>query len=197
MRRPFRFSLPWLIASLVAAGALACAGTTSATTEESFYDIPGMARVGVHELVVAGPNETPLIVAPDGIASRSVVARGLSTTPIPRSVATNTAGPNPYGKVGGPAHQAGVQDVVSDIESRGLTAQQEVRFETPGGIKNSRYADVGAYDAEGNLAEVHQVGRQTMGGLPVARERGALVDIMNNVIRTDQTGVGVYFHPYN
>jgi hypothetical protein len=105
----------------------------------------------------------------------------------------NTCGaPNPWGKLGGPRHRAEVQRVSDDIRSRGLTPQGEVRFDTPGGFKSRRYGDVGAYD-RGRLVEVHQVGRQTRGGVPVKRERAALVDIMNN----NPSGAAVHFHSYN
>jgi RHS repeat-associated protein len=79
--------------------------------------------------------------------------------------------PNPYGKKGGPAaHQAKVDDVVANIEGRGLTAQKEVRIDTPGGSKQKRYADVVARDANGKIVEIHQVGKQ---GWPTSIPREA------------------------
>jgi len=99
--------------------------------------------------------------------------------------------PNPFGKKGGPEHQAKVEEVQNDIESRGLEAQKEKKIETPGGNKDTRYADVVAKDSKGNVVEVHQVGRQTQEGLPVSRERKAIQDIGNATGQTPQ------FHPYN
>jgi hypothetical protein len=166
--------------------------TTTASASTHAYDGATVARAGldVSEVGSTLPQSVNDLLA--WSASASVEAIGRSTTPFRSLVATNTA-PNPYGKAGGPAHQAGVRNVVDDISSRGLIARQEVRFDTPGGFKDRRFADVGAYDADGNLVEIHQVGRQTKGGLPVKRERAALVDIMNN----NPGNASVFFHPYN
>jgi Pretoxin HINT domain len=101
--------------------------------------------------------------------------------------------PNPYGKKGGPAHQQGVNDVVADLEGQGYTVRTEVPFETPGGFKPTRYADAVAYDSEGNMVSVHQVGRQTGLGIPVMRETKAMSDIWSVL----PDGVDVVFHPYN
>ncbi|MGH7991500.1 MAG: RHS repeat-associated core domain-containing protein, partial [Limisphaerales bacterium] len=99
--------------------------------------------------------------------------------------------PNPFGKKGGPEHQATVNDVEKDVRSRGLEPQREYKVETPGGNKNSRYIDIVGRDSEGNVVEMHQVGRQTQGGLPVSRERQAIQDVQNATGKTPQ------FHPYN
>ena len=98
--------------------------------------------------------------------------------------------PNPHGKLGGPAHRAEVNKVVKDIESRGLRAVKEERIGTPGGAKQDRYADVVAKDEQDRVVEIHQVGRQTKGGSPVARERAAIRDIEK------ATGTKVKFHKY-
>jgi RHS repeat-associated protein len=99
--------------------------------------------------------------------------------------------PNPFGKNGGLAHQSMVSDIVSDIESRGLTAVQEHRVLTPGGNKGSRYIDVVGKDAQGSVVEMHQVGKQTKTGNPVSREVKALDDIQG------ATEVRPIYHPYN
>ena len=99
--------------------------------------------------------------------------------------------PNPYGKLGGPEHQAKVEEVAKDIETRGLRSKTEQKVETPGGPKGSRYVDVVGRDADGNVVEMHQIGRQTKGGAPVSRERKALDDIQR------ATGTRPKFHPYN
>jgi RHS repeat-associated protein len=85
--------------------------------------------------------------------------------------------PNPYGKLGGPAHQAKVDEVARKIEGKGLEATREARIKTPGGEKSARYADVVGKDPGGRLREIHQVGKQTKKGEPVARERRAIQDI--------------------
>jgi hypothetical protein len=62
---------------------------------------------------------------------------------------------------------------------------------TPGGNKGTRYVDVVGKDVQGNVVEMHQVGRQTKSGPPVSRERKALDDIEGT------TGTRPDFHPYN
>jgi hypothetical protein len=100
--------------------------------------------------------------------------------------------PNPYGRLGGPAHQQKVSEIVSGIESRGLEPAREIRIPTPAGSKSQRYIDVGARDpVTGNIVETYQVGRQTKSGLPVSRERQALDDIEH------ATGQRPKFEPYN
>jgi hypothetical protein len=102
----------------------------------------------------------------------------------------NISCPNPYGRLGGPAHQAQVGRIASDIENRGLTPQTEYRVETPGGFKSTRYIDVAGLDQEGNPVEFYQVGRQTAGGFPVMRESQAIWDIWS------VSDVPVTFVPY-
>ena len=100
--------------------------------------------------------------------------------------------PNPFGKLGGPAHQAKVAEVAAGIESRGLEAGFEHMVPTPAGSKTRRFVDaVGRDPMTGEIVEMHQVGRQTMGGLPVSRERTALDDIQAG------SGIRPKFHPYN
>jgi RHS repeat-associated protein len=88
--------------------------------------------------------------------------------------------PNPYGKLGSPAHRAKVAEVRSDIEARGLIAETEVPIRTVGGAKATRSMDVVARDpATGQIVEVHQVGRVLKSDplVPVSRERQALRDV--------------------
>ncbi|MBJ6764572.1 VCBS repeat-containing protein [Myxococcaceae bacterium JPH2] len=100
--------------------------------------------------------------------------------------------PNPYGKKGGPEHQAKVKEIVEEVTTRGLTAKEELRVEITDGLKSVRYADVAAVDpVTKTLVELHQVGRQTQSGLPVSRERKAIQDLET------QTGIRPFFHPYN
>ena len=64
---------------------------------------------------------------------------------------------------------------------------------TPNGTngKKSRDVDVVSRDANGNIVEYHQVGRQTAGGKAVSRERKAMDDIEG------ATKTRPEFHPYN
>lgn len=103
------------------------------------------------------------------------------------------APPNPYGKLGSPAHRAVVEEVKTKIVSRPgqvLESRGEYKINTPRGSKPVRYADVVALDAEGNVVEIHQVGRITKSGQLVSREVRAMQDISRS------TGVPVIFHPY-
>ncbi len=107
--------------------------------------------------------------------------------------------PNPYGKKGGPAHQAGVEKVIADIKAKGrddVKVVEEYRVITPEG--NSRYVDVAVIDSKGNPIGFHQVGKQNKTPQadgqpnPIARERRAI----NDINRT-HPNVPVTFHPYN
>ncbi|MGI6379490.1 MAG: RHS repeat-associated core domain-containing protein [Anaerolineae bacterium] len=99
--------------------------------------------------------------------------------------------PNPYGRLGGPAHQAEVARIAADIEKRGLRVRTEFHVPTPGGYKTARYVDVAALDPITKApVEFHQVGALTARGLLVARERRAASDILNSIYR----GVPLWFH---
>lgn len=54
-----------------------------------------------------------------------------------------------------------IDDIKTDAEKRGLTYDTEYKYDTTGGYKNSRYADVVVYDSKGRVMEIHQVGRTT------------------------------------
>lgn len=104
-----------------------------------------------------------------------------STLYSPRSGFKDRASaPNPYGKLGSPAHRTKVDEVVADIQSRGLRPYREVRIRTVGGTKQHRFMDVVARDPNtGEIVEVHQIGRvlKSRPNVPVPRERTALRDV--------------------
>ena len=128
----------------------------------------------------------------DAITSQATSqAAGLIAGPAGRFVAKKA--PNPFGKKGGPKHQQKTQDVVDDIESRGLAAETELKINTPDGEKNHRFVDaVGRDPNTGEVVEMHQVGRTNPSrGDPVARERRAMDDI------ECATGCRPEFHDYN
>ena len=103
--------------------------------------------------------------------------------------------PNPNGKKGGVAHQSVIDDIRTDAEKRGLTYDTEYKYDTTGGYKNSRYADVVVYDSKGRVMEIHQVGRTTKRtGAPVSRERKAIRDIRSSV---EYNGAKIIYHPYD
>lgn len=61
-------------------------------------------------------------------------------------------------------------------------------------LSNQRFADVIAFDEKSKkVVEIHQVGVQTKGGLPVARERRAIADIEQH---GKIGGIRVQFHAY-
>lgn len=102
---------------------------------------------------------------------------------------------NPYGKKGGPAHQSVIEDIKTDADMRGLTYDTEYRYDTTGGYKDSRYADVVVYDSKGRVMEIHQVGRTTKRtGAPVSRERKAIRDIRSS---EGYNGAKIIYHPYD
>ncbi len=113
--------------------------------------------------------------------------------------AKNAAGklpPNPYGKLGGPAHQAKVGEVAEDIRSRGLIPRTEAPIGTVNGQKATRVMDVVAVDpATGRIVEVHQVGKTLKSDpkVPIARERDALRDVRHS---PEIRGAKRYFHEY-
>lgn len=97
---------------------------------------------------------------------------------------------NPGGRFGSPAHRIKVDGVADDIANRGLQPVKEYRVKVPG-RKIGRYADVVGVDDQGNIREIHQIGRTTQVGAPVAREIGAINDI------EEATGIRVSFRSYN
>ena len=104
--------------------------------------------------------------------------------------------PNPYGRLGGPAHRQKVADVVRDIESRKLVAEAEFSVKTINGAKSARAMDVVARDIQtGHILEVHQVGRtlKTKPKIPISRERAALRDVRHS---PELRGARRFFHGY-
>ncbi len=91
--------------------------------------------------------------------------------------------PNPFGKLGGPAHKNTVQAVKDELDAKflgtGATITGEYGINTPGGVKPRRYADVAVLDKTGRVIELVQVGKVNKNGLPVAREQYAINDIRN------------------
>ena len=101
--------------------------------------------------------------------------------------------PNRFGKLGGAAHREKVAEVAKEMAARVDKVEFEVKFATPNGVKNSRYADVVGYK-DGNIAEIAQIGRVNQNGSPVAREVRAANDISRS---SNAAGVGVDFYGYN
>jgi RHS repeat-associated protein len=105
--------------------------------------------------------------------------------------------PNPHGRKGGLAHQRTMDKVAKDLRDQGYKVEREVGFEvnraSAGSFKDTRAADVVAYDQEGNMVSVHQVGLRTKTGFPVMRETKAMSDIWSVL----EEGVQIVFHPYN
>ena len=99
--------------------------------------------------------------------------------------------PNPYGKKGGPLHQNKINSI-KPTQAAG-EINYEFRYDTPGGIKNYRYADA-VEMVDGKITKIHQVGKLNKNGTPVIRESKAIADIMG---APDYNGSPVYFWPYN
>jgi hypothetical protein len=99
--------------------------------------------------------------------------------------------PNPNGRKGSKEHQAKVKEVAEDVKARGLKPEEEHMVKTPEGAKSKRFVDVaGVNESTQKVEEMHQVGRQTKSGQPVAREKDAMDDIQK------ATGKRPQFHPY-
>ena len=103
--------------------------------------------------------------------------------------------PNPHGSLGGPAHRDKVQQVANELERRGFKItggggrMPEERLPVPG-RRAGRRPDITA-EKDGRTVRV-QVGKQTKGGGPVARERDALGDIRS----VQEPGDHTIFIPY-
>jgi len=97
--------------------------------------------------------------------------------------------PNPNGRKGCTEHQNLIEQIVNSILALGKNFRKERGFNVGNGDK--RYADVVSLDENGNVDEIHQIGKQNQDGTPVKRERDAIADIEK------ATGKKVIFHPYN
>ena len=61
---------------------------------------------------------------------------------------------------------------------------------------SGRFIDVAGRNFITGEQEWYQVGRQTLGGVPVARERAALIDILRG-LGENPDDVKLFFIPYN
>ena len=104
---------------------------------------------------------------------------------------------SPNGRKGGTAHQQEIQDIKDAINDRGnkFTVREKM-YDTTGGHKNRRFADVTELDGDGQVVAIYQVGKVNKNGTPVARERRAIEDIMNSEEYINSP-VPIYFVPYN
>ena len=85
--------------------------------------------------------------------------------------------PNPGGRLGDDATKARTAEVRADLKDKGYTTKPEVMFETPGGEKSKRFADVVATHVKTGKRKIIQIGNKNKRGDPVARERRAMRDI--------------------
>jgi hypothetical protein len=120
-----------------------------------------------------------------GIVTGAEASSGIAETTIGKV-------PNPYGKAGGPLHQAKIEEVGKKLDADGFTEiKTEVKIDTPLGSKSKRFVDIqGTNPKTGEVRQV-QVGKQNQNGTPVSRERKALDDI------EQATGKRPEFAPYN
>jgi hypothetical protein len=126
------------------------------------------------------------------LAAPRVPNAAVKAVPDKASVQSVKTPPSPNGRKGGEQHQAQVKEVAQDVEARGLQPKIEHMVETPEGSKSKRFVDVVGIDKKtAEVKEMHQVGRQTKKGQPVAREREAMDDIQK------AEGKRPEFHPYN
>ena len=97
------------------------------------------------------------------------------------SVLVHNECPNPNGRKGGEAHQKTTNELEKQFTQLGYPVKREYKVSTPGGYKNTRYLDL--YIGEEGSGFGVQVGRLTGSGIPVARERRAIYDILNAGIK--------------
>ena len=96
---------------------------------------------------------------------------------------------NPNGKKGGTAHQNTIEREAQKLKAAGYkNISKENMIRTPGGQKTKRFTDL--MGTRGNRSLHIQVGKATGSGLPVARERRAIADLL-------KAGIDVIFVPYN
>jgi hypothetical protein len=170
--------------------------------------IPSFAGLGALASVFYLASTSPVGAGDDSLAHALGLGVTLPAAKLPDDAA-NIAGaigeeepakavPNPDGRRGGPAHQAGVAEAIADltqkyIDDPTVKVGTEVKVDTPDGEKKTRYLDVGVTGGDPvRIVEGVQVGKQTQAGIPVARERRALSDILGA-----QPSLPVGFRPIN
>ncbi len=166
-RSPFLLSLLALLATAVAiavglvASAAQAASAPALPTAESAVGRPApLASAHVR------PNPLRSLNTPQAIRfayDRIAVATGVAAKAVP----------NPYGRLGSPAHRARIGDAEERFADQGWKtisggSRPEVRY-------GSRYPDL-VMERDGKTIAI-QVGRKTKSGVPVARERRALDDL--------------------
>ena len=104
-------------------------------------------------------------------------------------VLVHNACANPNGKKGGEAHQNKINEIKKTAEDLGYTVKTEVAYNTTGGFKSKRYADLvlSKPGAEDIVVQVGRVGKKLK---PVIRERRAIRDLLTQ-------GNKVIFSAYN
>ena len=100
----------------------------------------------------------------------------------------HNACPNPNGRKGGPAHQNTIQREKQKLEATGFNTHTENKVDILNGYKSKRFTDL--MGTKGKETIHIQVGKATKGGIPVARERRALEDLL-------KAGIDAIFVPYN
>ncbi len=97
---------------------------------------------------------------------------------------------NQFGKKGGLKHQ-GVINAVKKLDEKNTITEYGIKVTNSN--KSNRFADV-VRKVDGKITDIYQVGRVTKKGLPVSRERKALIDIMNS---DDGRNAIIHFISYN
>jgi hypothetical protein len=94
---------------------------------------------------------------------------------------------SPNGRKGNEPHSSTIDEAAKNYDK----PKKEVKIDTPGGYKSSRYADLQGTNKQTGEVENVQVGKINKNGTPVARERRAMDDIEK------ATGKRPIFIPYN
>ena len=174
------FALP-ILAKAIAAAVGAAAGTVFIKDVVA----PAVAR-GVWKLAQMGAGS-----ADASIPLRAQVERAKIEKSLPKSGEQKKV-PNPNGKKGGEDHQRTVNKEEQKLRDEGYdVVNREVKVDTKGGNKDTRYADLEGTNTQTGETKQIQVGKQNKNGTPVSRERKAMDDIENS------TNKRPTFIPYN
>ncbi len=103
--------------------------------------------------------------------------------------------PNPGGKLGDEVTRQTTDNIVKALRDRGYNVSKEVFFEKGSeGLKN-RYADITGFNPTTGESVIINIGKMTKGGIPIARERRAINDILLSPTINDFPDFRVLFIP--
>lgn len=166
--------------------------STNTSTNTNSTNTTTTTKINTNTSTSISTKSSSTVTPSKNVTKGSTVTSGKSVTVQDRGEGKSV--PNPSGKKGGLAHQQEIKNIQKDIKSKDLKPVTEYKYNTPGGTKSTRYADVVAVDKKGKVVEVHQVGKVNKNGTPVSREVKAINDIKG---AKNYNGAPIIYHPYN